>query len=116
MTLAVGGGAVPFVTAYSEFGVDQNFPHARWCRDNRSVGAASHGQASTVLGTISHGHWAEGADIPETQAVRRADFEEATGKIASYYAAANYAAMQWIVATLGRNGRCSSPPISSSTR
>ena len=32
------------------------------------------------------------------------DFEDATGKIASYYAAANYAAMQWIDATLTETG------------
>ena len=56
-----------------------------------------------ALGTISHGHWAEGADVPETKQFVE-DFEAATGKIASYYAAANYAMLQWVGATLEEAG------------
>ncbi len=109
MTLAVGGGAVPFVTAYSEFGVDQKLPQlAGAVTTDQSVLRAM--DKDTVLGTISHGHWAEGADIPSTQQFV-ADFEEATGKIASYYAAANYAAMQWVVATLEATGGEFSPDL-----
>ena len=70
----------------------------------------SHVDEATVLGTISHGHWAEGADIPETQAFVAA-FDEATGKLASYYAAANYSAMQWIVAALEETGGQFSPEL-----
>ncbi len=100
--LSVGGAAVPFVTAYSEFGVDQKTPLlAGAVTTDQSVLRAM--DPATVLGTLSHGHWAEGADIPATQEFV-ADFEEATGKIASYYAAANYAAMQWVVATLEETG------------
>ena len=100
--LSVGGAAPPFVTAYSEFGVDQNAPLlAGAVTTDQSVLRAM--DPATVLGTISHGHFAEGADIPETQQFV-ADFEEATGKIASYYSAANYAAMQWIDATLTETG------------
>ena len=98
MALSVGGSAVPFVTAYSEFGVDQDTPMlAGAVTTDQSVLRAM--DPETVLGTISHGHWAEGADVPETKQFVE-DFEAATGKIASYYAAANYAAMQWIEATL----------------
>jgi len=109
MALAVGGGAIPFVTAYSDFGVDQKTPML--------AGAVTTDQSvlrgmdpDTVLGTISHGHWAEGADVPETQKFV-ADFEAATGKIASYYAAANYAAMQWIVAILEETGGQFTPDL-----
>ena len=100
--LSVGGAAVPFVTAYSDFGVDQKIPLlAGAVTTDQSVLRAM--EPDTVLGTISHGHWAEGADIPETKQFVE-DFEAATGKIASYYAAANYAAMQWVVATLEQTG------------
>jgi len=100
--LAVGGGAVPFVTAYADFGVNQKTPLlAGAVTTDQSVLRAM--DEASVLGTISHGHWAEGSDVPETQAFV-ADFEEATGKIASYYAAANFAAMQWVVATLEETG------------
>ena len=109
MALAVGGGAIPFVTAYSEFGVDQKLPML--------AGAVTTDQSvlrgmdkDTVLGTISHGHWAEGADVAETKQFV-ADFEAATGKIASYYAAANYAAMQWIVDTLVVTGGDFNPQL-----
>ncbi len=109
MALSVGGSAVPFVTAYSEFGVDATLPMlAGAVTTDQSVLRAM--DPDTVLGTISHGHWAEGADVPETvQFV--ADFEEATGKIASYYAAANYAAMQWITATLEATGGAFTPDL-----
>ena len=100
--LSVGGSAVPFVTAYSDFGVDQKIPLlAGAVTTDQSV--LREMEPDTVLGTISHGHWAEGADVPETKQFVE-DFEAATGKIASYYAAANYAAMQWIVATLEETG------------
>lgn len=109
MALAVGAGAIPFVTAYSDFGVDQNLPMlAGAVTTDQSVLRAMDKDA--VLGTISHGHWAEGADVAETQQFV-ADFEEATGKIASYYAAANYAAMQWIVETLAITGGEFSPEL-----
>lgn len=100
--LSVGGAATPFVTAYSDFGVGQNADllGGAVLTDQSVLRAMT---PDTVLGTISHGHWAEGADIPETQEFV-ADFEEATGKIASYYAAANYSAMQWVVATLDETG------------
>ena len=103
MALAVGGGAIPFVTAYSEFGVDQETPMlAGAVTTDQSVLRAM--DPGTVLGTISHGHWAEGnTAIPETVEFVEA-FDAATGKLASYYAAANYAAMQWIVATLAETG------------
>jgi len=98
MALAVGAGAIPFVTAYSDFGVDQKLPMlAGAVTTDQSVLRAM--DPEVVLGTISVGHWAEGADVPETQQFV-ADFEAETGKIASYYAAANFAAMQWIVDTL----------------
>jgi branched-chain amino acid transport system substrate-binding protein len=100
--LSVGGAAVPFVTAYSEFGVSQKTPLlAGAVTTDQSVLRAM--DPDTVLGTLSHGHWAEGADVPETKQFVE-DFEAATGKIASYYAAANYTAMQWIVATLEETG------------
>ncbi|MGI9604689.1 MAG: ABC transporter substrate-binding protein [Acidimicrobiales bacterium] len=101
MALSVGGAAVPFVTAYSDFGVDATPMLAGAVTTDQSVLRAM--DPDTVLGTISHGHWAEGADIPETKQFVE-DFEAATGKIASYYAAANYSAMQWIVATLEETG------------
>ncbi len=100
--LSVGGAAVPFVTAYSDFGVNQKTPLlAGAVTTDQSVLRAM--DPDTVLGTLSHGHWAEGADVPETKQFVE-DFEAATGKIASYYAAANYTAMQWIVATLEETG------------
>ncbi|MFT7476192.1 MAG: branched-chain amino acid transport system substrate-binding protein [Verrucomicrobiales bacterium] len=100
--LSVGGAAVPFITAYSDFGVNQKTPLlAGAVTTDQSVLRAM--DEDTVLGTLSHGHWAEGADIPATQDFVK-KFEDATGKIASYYAAANYSAMQWIVATLEETG------------
>ena len=109
MSLAVGGGAVPFVTAYSEFGVDRKTPMlAGAVTTDQSVLRAM--DPETVIGTISHGHWAEGADVAETQQFVE-DFEAATGKIASYYAAANYSLMQWIVATLEATGGEYSPDL-----
>ncbi len=98
MALSVGGAAVPFVTAYSDFGLKKKVPMlAGAVTTDQSVLRAM--DKDTVLGTISHAHWAEGADVAETKQFV-ADFEAATGKIGSYYAAANYAAMEWIVATL----------------
>ncbi len=109
MALSVGGSAIPFVTAYSDFGLDQRVPMlAGAVTTDQSVLRAM--DPETVLGTISHGHWAEGADLPETQAFVEA-FEAETGKIASYYAAANYAAMQWIAATLEETGGRFSPEL-----
>jgi branched-chain amino acid transport system substrate-binding protein len=109
MGLAVGGSAVPFVTAYSEFGLKDRIPMLGGAvTTDQSVLRAM--DESTVLGTISHGHWAEGADIAETQEFVQA-FDDATGKLASYYAAANYAAMQWIVATLEVTGGQFSPDL-----
>lgn len=109
MALSVGGSAIPFVTAYSDFGIDRNVPMlAGAVTTDQSVLRAM--DKDTVLGTLSHGHWAEGADVPETQKFV-ADFEAETGKIASYYAAANYAAMQWIVATLEETGGQFSPDL-----
>jgi len=52
-----------------------------------------------ALGAIGHSHWSEGADNPSTRQFVE-DFEAATGKIASYYAAGNYGAMEWIVAAV----------------
>ena len=52
---------------------------------------------SVALGTIGHSHWAEGHDDPNTIEFVTA-YEDATDKIASYYAAGYYGAMQWIVA------------------
>ena len=102
MALSVGGSAVPFMTAYSDFGLKQNLPLlAGAVTTDQSVLRAM--DEEVALGTISHGHWAEGADIAETQQFVE-EFEAATGKIASYYAAANFAAMQWIVATLQETG------------
>lgn len=109
MALSVGGSAIPFVTAYSDFGIKGRIPMlAGAVTTDQSVLRAM--DEATVLGTISHGHWAEGADIPETQEFVTA-FEAETGKIASYYAAANYSAMQWIVATLEETGGQFSPTL-----
>ena len=109
MGLAVGAGAIPFMTAYTDFGVSQTKPLlAGAVTTDQSVLRAM--DKDSVLGTISHGHWAEGADVPETKAFV-ADFEAATGKIASYYAAANYAAMEWIAATLAVTGGEYSPDL-----
>lgn len=113
MTLAVGGGAVPFMTAYSEFGVDRSFPMlASAVTTDQSVLRAM--DSEVALGTISHGHWAEGADIPETKEFV-ADFEAATGKIGSYYAAGSYAAMQWLVATMEETGGEFTPELALKT-
>ncbi len=102
MALSVGGSAIPFMTAYSDFGLKQSVPLlAGAVTTDQSVLRAM--DREVAIGTISHGHWAEGADIPETQQFVE-EFEAATGKIASYYAAANFAAMQWIVATLRETG------------
>jgi len=100
MGLAVGGSAVPFITAYSDFGLKKKVPLlAGAITTDQSVLRAM--DKDTVLGTISHAHWAEGADVAETKQFVT-DFEAATGKIASYYAAGNYAAMEWISAVLER--------------
>ncbi len=102
MALSVGGSAIPFMTAYSDFGLKERIPLlAGAVTTDQSVLRAM--DRDVAIDVISHGHWAEGADIPETQQFVK-EFEEATGKIASYYAAANYAAMQWIVATLEETG------------
>jgi len=109
MALSVGGSAIPFVTAYSDFGINRDTPMlAGAVTTDQSVLRAM--DKDTVLGTISHGHWAEGSDVPETKKFVE-EFEAATGKIASYYAAANYAAMQWIVATLENTGGQFTPAL-----
>lgn len=107
MALSVGGAAVPFMTAYSDFGLKESVPLlAGAVTTDQSVLRAM--DESVALGAISHGHWAEGADIAETQQFVE-EFEAATGKIASYYAAAVYSTMQWIVAALEETGGEFSP-------
>lgn len=107
MALSVGGSAIPFMTAYSDFGLKDRVPLlAGAVTTDQSVLRAM--DREVAIDVISAGHWAEGADIPETQEFVR-EFEAATGKIASYYAAANFAAMQWIVATLEATGGEFSP-------
>ncbi|MGI9647936.1 MAG: ABC transporter substrate-binding protein [Acidimicrobiia bacterium] len=94
--LVVGGSAVPFVTAYSDFGVNTRAPLLAGVT-TLDQSALRGMDKEVALGAIAHSHWSEGADNPSTQQFV-ADFEAATGKIASYYAAGNYGVMEWIVA------------------
>ena len=97
-SLVVGGSAVPYVTAYSDFGVKTRAPMLAGVT-TLDQSALRGMDREVALGSIGHSHWSEGADNPSTKQFVE-DFEAATGKIASYYAAGNYGAMEWIVAAV----------------
>ena len=97
-SLVVGGSAVPYVTAYSDFGVNTRAPMLAGVT-TLDQSALRGMDREVALGAIGHSHWSEGADNPSTRQFVE-DFEAATGKIASYYAAGNYGAMEWIVAAV----------------
>jgi branched-chain amino acid transport system substrate-binding protein len=94
--LAVGGSVNPMVTAYADFGLKESKPMLAGVTtmDQSALRAMD---KEVAIGTIGHSHWAEGNDDPSTVAFVAA-YEEATDKIASYYAAGYYGAMQWVVA------------------
>jgi branched-chain amino acid transport system substrate-binding protein len=94
--LAVGGSVNPMVTAYSDFGLKQSKPMLAGVTtmDQSALRAMD---KEVAIGTIGHSHWSEGADDPATKAFV-AEYEAATDKIASYYAAGYYGVLQWIVA------------------
>lgn len=90
-----GGDAVRFVQAYADFGLKDEIPlvTTETVLDQSSLRELS---ADAALGLVSAGHWAEGREDPAT-----ADFTEAflarEERMPSYFAAAMYAAAEWLV-------------------
>jgi branched-chain amino acid transport system substrate-binding protein len=98
MVLAVGASGLDWVQQWFDFGLTNDIP-VLYGEVTTDQSVLRNMDPDTILGAISAGHWAEGADLPETQDFV-ALYDEAYGDIASYYAAGGYASAQWIAETL----------------
>lgn len=100
--LQVGASVSDFLANWSSFGLKDEIPllGGEVLMDVSNIRNIPPEQ---VEGLISSGHWAEGLDAPATQDFVGA-FDEATGNIPSYYAAATYSVAQYIDETLEATG------------
>lgn len=113
MILPVGASTIDWMQTWSDFGLSDELPLlAGEVVTDQSV--LRNMDPDTVIGTISAGHWAEGADVQATKDFVTL-FEESTGKIPSYYAAAGWSAAQWIAETLEETGGEFSPELFTDT-
>ncbi len=97
-SLQVGASVADFLKNWSDFGLFGEIPllGGEVLLDVSNVRNVPPEQ---VEGLISSGHWAEGLDAPATQDFVEI-FDQATGKLPSYYAAATWTAAQYITETL----------------
>lgn len=100
--LQVGASVSDFLANWSSFGLKDEIPllGGEVLMDVSNIRNIPPEQ---VEGLISSGHWAEGLDAPATQDFVEA-FDETTGNLPSYYAAATYSAAQYIDETLEATG------------
>lgn len=100
--LQVGASVADFLGNWSDFGLKDQIPliGGEVLMDVSNIRNVPPEQ---VIGLISAGHWAEGLDTPATQDFVAA-FDEATGNLPSYYAAATFTAAQYIAETLETTG------------
>lgn len=96
--LEVGASVADFLGNWSDFGLKDQIPliGGEVLMDVSNIRNVPPEQ---VVGLVSSGHWAEGLDAPATQDFVAA-FDEATGNLPSYYAAATWTAAQYISETL----------------
>jgi branched-chain amino acid transport system substrate-binding protein len=96
--LEVGASVADFLGNWSDFGLKDQIPliGGEVLMDVSNIRNVPPEQ---VVGLVSSGHWAEGLDAPATQEFVAA-FDEATGNLPSYYAAATWTAAQYIAETL----------------
>lgn len=89
----VGADSIKFVQAWNEFGLADSAPviASQQPLDQSLVRAMGDGP----VGMVATGHFAEGRDSEATQKFVTG-YEEAYGKIPSYYAASGHLAGQWI--------------------
>lgn len=98
----VGGAVADLLQTWSDFGMKDQLPLLAG-ETLTDISNIRNLDFSVVEGLISAGHWAEGLDTPETQEFVQV-FDEATGELQSYYAAAAWTAAQYIDATLQATG------------
>lgn len=100
--LQVGASVSDFLSNWSSFGLKDQIPllGGEVLMDVSNIRNIPPEQ---VEGLMSSGHWAEGLDAPATQDFVAA-FDEATGNLPSYYAAATYSVAQYIDETLQATG------------
>ncbi len=100
--LQVGASVSDFLSNWSSFGLKDQIPllGGEVLMDVSNIRNVPEDQ---VVGLVSAGHWAEGLELPETQAFVEA-FDSATGNLPSYYAAATFSAAQYIAETLAATG------------
>lgn len=96
--LQVGASVSDLLRNWSDFGLKDKIPMLGG-EVMMDVSNIRQVPAEQVLGMISVGHWAEGLDAPATQEFVKM-FDDATGRIPSYYAAATWTAGQYITATI----------------
>lgn len=96
--LQVGASVSDFLANWNSFGLKDEIPliGGEVLMDVSNIRNIPPEQ---VEGLVSSGHWAEGLDAEATQNFVAA-FDEATGNLPSYYAAATYSASQYIDETL----------------
>ncbi|MGI9597240.1 MAG: ABC transporter substrate-binding protein [Acidimicrobiales bacterium] len=102
MVLAVGASGLDWVQQWFDFGLTNDLP-VLYGEVTTDQSVLRNMDPDTVLGAISAGHWAEGADLAETKEFVDL-YDEAYGDIPSYYAAGGYGSAQWIAETLENSG------------
>lgn len=97
--LQVGAAAVRFHQAWSDFGLEGEIPlYMGEVPADQSILRGIE-PPEIAVGQISVGHYAEGRDAPATQDFVNA-FDEAYGKLPSYYAVSCYTAALWVAESL----------------
>jgi len=87
-----GSDSVRFLQAWADFGVDIPLLTTETVVDQSNLRSMD----DNAIGIISAGHYAEGLQTPANQEFVQA-FQERTGRLPSYFAAAMYSAAEWIV-------------------
>ena len=100
--LEVGASVSDFFQNWSDFGLKDEIPILAG-EVTADVSNIRNVPVDQVEGLISSGHWAEGREAPETEEFV-ALFDEATGRLPSYYAAATWTAAQYIDETIQAMG------------
>jgi len=101
--MAVGASGLDWVQQWFDFGLTDELP-VLYGEVTADQSVVRNMDPDTILGAISAGHWAEGADNPATQAFVEKYEAAYGGDLPSYYSAAGYSSAQWIAETLEATG------------